>query len=243
MQEVTFINLSEKDSKDLHLDIFENAKCLKSDSLLLSDVNKSYSSASSLLILSSEEVIKAILVLLHSHGYRVYLLKDAKGFFKNHEIRHSLQMLIETGMSLFDTIDKWEDRKLKKQIPNTKKKWLNNTLQFLSDAAFVLSNVSSAMSKVEGIQKFNHLKNTGFYVDYKNEILIPQKIIFQEDYKSILETSNRLVIFYKQLRILFHPSITKHLSEEKIFEVKNGLHVFVNDALKDFSFKEINKIK
>ncbi len=174
MQEVTFINLSKENSKDLHINIFENAKRLKSDSLLISDVNKSYGSASSLLILSSEEVIKAILVLLHSHGYRVYLLKDAKGFFKNHEIRHSLQMLIETGMSLFDTIDKWENRKLNKQIPNTKRKWLNNTLQFLSDTAFALSNVSSAMNRIEGIKKFNGLKNAGFYVDYKNEILIPQ---------------------------------------------------------------------
>lgn len=243
MQEVTFINLSKKDSKDLNIDIFENAKRLKSDSSVLVDVNKSYSSASSLLILSSEEVIKAILVLLHSHGYRVYLLKDAKWFFKNHEIRHSLQMLIETGMSLFDTIDKWENRKFKKQIHNTKKKWLNNTLQFLSDAAFVLSNVSTAINRIEGIKKFNDLKNAGFYVDYRNEILIPQKTVNKEDYNSILDTSNRLIIFYKQLRILFHPSITKHLSNDKIDEIKNGLHTFINEALKDFSFKEINKIK
>lgn len=243
MQEVTFINLSKEKSKNLHNNIYKNAKRLKSDSAVLVNVNKSYSSASSLLILSSEEVIKAILVLLHSHGYRVYLLKDAKGFFKNHEIRHSLQMLIETGMSLFDTIDKWENRKLKKQVLNTKKKWLNNTLQFLSDAAFVLSNVSNAMVRIEDIQRFNDLKNSGFYVDYKNEILIPQQIVSQEDYKSISETSNRLVMFYKQLRILFHPSITKHLTDEKIAEVKDGLHVFINDALKDFSFKEINKVK
>lgn len=243
MQEVTFINLSKKDSRDLNIGIFENAKRLKSDSSVLVDVNKSYSSASSLLILSSEEVIKAILVLLHSHGYRVYLLKDAKGFFKNHEIRHSLQMLIETGMSLFDTIDKWENREIKKQIPNTKKKWLNNTIQFLSDAAFVLSNVSSAINRIEGIKKFNDLKNAGFYVDYRNEILMPQKTVNKEDYNSILDTSNRLIIFYKQLRILFHPSITKHLSNDKIEEIKNGLHTFINDALKDFSFKEINKIK
>ena len=243
MQEVTFINLSKEKSKNLHHNIYKNAKRLKSDSSVLVDVNKSYSSASSLLILSSEEVIKAILVLLHSHGYRVYLLKDAKGFFKNHEIRHSLQMFIETGMSLFDTIDKWENRKLKKQIPNTKKKWLNNTLQFLSDTAFLLSNVSTAMTRIEGIQKFNDLKNAGFYVDYRNEILIPQKSVNKEDYNSILDTSNRLIIFYKQLRILFHPSIVKHLSKDKIEEIKNGLHTFINEALKDFSFKEINKIK
>lgn len=243
MQEITFINLSKEKSKCLHFHIFENAKQLKFDSAILAHANKSYSSASSLLILSSEEIIKAILVLLHANGYRVYLLKDAKGFFKNHEIRHSLQMLIETGMSLFETIDKWENRKIKKQIPNTKKKWLNNTLQFLSDAAFVLSNVSTAMNRIEGIKKLNDLKNAGFYVDYKNEILIPKKIVVKENYDSILETSNRLIIFYKQLRILFHPSITKHLSNDKIEEIKHGLHVFINDTLKDFSFKEINKIK
>ena len=61
MQEVTFINLSKEKSKNLHNNIFENAKRLKFDSSTLVSVNESYSSASSLLILSSEEVIKAIL--------------------------------------------------------------------------------------------------------------------------------------------------------------------------------------
>ncbi|WP_225037179.1 hypothetical protein [Winogradskyella sp. SM1960] len=128
-------------------------------------------------------------------------------------------------------------------MPNTKKEWLNNTLQFLSDAAFVLSNVSMSINRIEGIKKFNELKNAGFYVDYRNEILIPQRTVNKEDYISILDTSNRLTMFYKQLRILFHPSIIKHLSNDKIMEIKNGLHIFINEALKDFSFKEINKIK
>ncbi len=100
-----------------------------------------------------------------------------------------------------------------------------------------------SINRIEGIKKFNELKNAGFYVDYRNEILIPQRTVNKEDYISILDTSNRLTMFYKQLRILFHPSIIKHLSNDKIMEIKNGLHIFINEALKDFSFKEINKIK
>lgn len=76
-----FIDLNPNESKGLDIYLFNNAKKLKENAILIANKNKSYSSATSLLILSSEEIIKAILVLLHSKGYNVYQLKDAKKFF------------------------------------------------------------------------------------------------------------------------------------------------------------------
>ena len=82
----TFINLSVQQSKGIDYSIYKNARQLRKDALLIAETNKSFSSATSLLILSSEEVIKSILVLLHSQSYKTYLIKDSKRFFKDHRI-------------------------------------------------------------------------------------------------------------------------------------------------------------
>ena len=63
----TFINLSAIQSKGFDEAIFKNAKQLKKDAILIAANNKSYSSATSLLVLSSEEVIKAILVFCYAN--------------------------------------------------------------------------------------------------------------------------------------------------------------------------------
>jgi AbiV family abortive infection protein len=76
-----FLNLSPRHSKCLHEPIFKNALKLKKDAITLAERNASYSTANSLLILSSEEMIKALLVLLHSEGYHVYRIEVAEKFF------------------------------------------------------------------------------------------------------------------------------------------------------------------
>ncbi|GGG24781.1 hypothetical protein GCM10011344_26820 [Dokdonia pacifica] len=242
MQEISFINLSKEKSKGLHQHIYNNAVRLQKDSQTLAKINESYASASSLLILSSEEIIKSILVLLHSKGFRVYLLKDANRFFKDHVIRHNLQLFIETGMSLFQGLEKWDKRESERSLPVTSKNWLNKFLEFTSDALLVISEASQTISRINDILKFNDQKNAGFYVDYKNKILNPNEIISQKDYDSIVLIHARLKTFYKQLRIFFHPSITKHLSKKEINKIEEGLHLFINDGLKEVSIKNIHKI-
>ena len=73
-----FINLTAQKSKDIDCIIYKNARQLRKDALLIVEVNKSYSSATSLLILSSEEVIKAILVLLLTIPVKVNTLFRSK---------------------------------------------------------------------------------------------------------------------------------------------------------------------
>ncbi len=90
-----FLNQSPLKSKKLHEPIYKNAQKLRRDAILVANTNKSFSTATSLLVLSSEEIIKAILVLLHSEDFNVYKIKDAKKFFSDHKIRHELAQLLE----------------------------------------------------------------------------------------------------------------------------------------------------
>jgi AbiV family abortive infection protein len=228
-----FINLSASNSIGLDNTIYSNSRKLKRDAIIIAG-HQSYSTATSLLILSSEEVIKASLVLLHSQGYKVYQLQDASRFFMDHQIRHSLQMLIETGMSLFEIIDKWKSKNEK-----IKTKWFDTLLNFLKNMSVTLETASQALNRIEDIGKFNSLKNNGFYIDYNDTIQVPELTVKKSDYISVLTATERILKFYKQLRILFHPSIKKHFTNKEIQELKSDLHIFINDALKDVSLKEI----
>ena len=121
----TFINLSAQKSKGIDYSIYKNARQLRKDALLIAENNKSFASATSLLILSSEEVIKSILVLLNSQGYKTYLIKDAKKFFTDHRVRHQLAQLIELSIGVLESFDKKESNKLVTLL-KTKSDFFNN---------------------------------------------------------------------------------------------------------------------
>ena len=81
----SFKDLSPEKSKIFYPFILENALVLKKDAKLLVAVNQSYSTATSLLVLSLEETIKSIMVFLHSEGYKVYESKKLSNLFNYHK--------------------------------------------------------------------------------------------------------------------------------------------------------------
>ncbi|WP_156099846.1 hypothetical protein [Cellulophaga lytica] len=62
------MNLTSKESIDLDINIYKNALCLKKDAKLIAKTRKSYSAATSLLILSSEEAKQFFMVQEGSIG-------------------------------------------------------------------------------------------------------------------------------------------------------------------------------
>lgn len=236
-----FKNLTPKESIGLDLHLYKNAVQLKKDAILIADKRKSYSSATSLLILSSEEVIKSILILLHSKGYNIYKLKESTKFFFDHKIRHQIAQLIEMGLGIIETFMKYEEEKLKKPF-KTKYKWLNNVLNEVSNIAISSGLFFDSTHRIKKLQGFNDLKNKGFYVDYKDALILPQTEINEVSFKETLLVTERVFKFSKVLRILFHEKIDNHISESEISEIKQSLHDFIDNGLKDFSFKELSKL-
>lgn len=235
-----FINLSPKDSEGLDKIIYQNALQLKKDAFLLAENRKSYSSATSLLILSSEEVIKATLVLLHSKNCEVYKIEDAKKFFTNHKIRHQIAQLMEMGTAFINAFDIIEKRKNKQVLHNTKSKSLNAVINFLQVFKDTITPFLDSAENINKLEEFDKFKNQGLYVDYQDEIIIPQNTINKEIYIQTKELTNRITRFYKGIRIIYHPSLHKHLTEKEIKGYQNDLKLFINKALNDFSFKNLN---
>ncbi|MAG85981.1 MAG: hypothetical protein CMB97_00995 [Flavobacteriaceae bacterium] len=234
-----FIDLTSEESKGLDKPLFENALRLKEDSELLATTKNSFSIATSLLILSSEEMVKAILVLLHSEGYKVYKLEEASKFFKDHKIRHQIWQLIETGYELFEAKENWNSAKL--NFKSDKKNVTDSLLKNLYAVCMAYKPLSNLKKRVEDIQDFNDLKNKGLYVDFRDGLVIPSESVNEKEYNLVVPITERLFKFYKGIEKLFRATIeANHISIAESQKQKEDLKLLIDTALEDFSFKKLN---
>ena len=220
----TFLNLSPKQSKDLDKPIFANARQLYKDSKVLVSINASYCRATSLMVLSLEEMIKAVLVKMHSESLQVYKLKDAKQFFYKHKIRHQIAQLMEVGYAFYEAIEEWQ------------KKGKKGPLQKAGKLLQVLLIALGANERVKRLEKFNDYKNNGLYVGYEDRLLEPQKEIGESEFIEVKESWERCKHFYKLLCIIYHPNLENHPSRNRINELHGDLKLFVNEAMGEYSF-------
>ncbi|WP_289022635.1 AbiV family abortive infection protein [uncultured Salegentibacter sp.] len=230
----TFFNLSPKQTKGLDKSIYENSQKLYHDAKILADRNNSFSTATSLLILSLEETIKAIIIKLHSEGLKVYKIDGIKKFVSTHIIRHQLAQFIETGAGLLDVYNDWEESK--KRPPKFKKQWLNNIFNGLG----AMSKFSTSYKNIQKLQGFNDLKNQGLYSEYKDGLKLPKEIITEKDFNEVKVIVDRINKFYRMLQIIYKPVSKTSGSYERNEELKANLELFVNEALSEFSFKKFN---
>lgn len=236
-----FPNLTPEESKGIDKLIYKNALQLKKDALLIVETRKSYSSATSLLILSAEEVIKSILVLLHVEGYNVYKLKETHKFFFDHKIRHQIAQLIEMGSGIIKSMIKYDEQQPTKLL-KTKVNWLNNLVNGFFDIVKAAEPILNATDRINKLQKFNDLKNMGLYVDYRNTLLLPQTEITENIYKETLIITENIFSFNKGLRILFNPALNNRVDIAEINKGKELLKDLIDYGMKDFSFKELSKL-
>ncbi|PKV51891.1 AbiV family abortive infection protein [Aquimarina sp. MAR_2010_214] len=235
-----FIHLTPKESRGLDIPIYKNALQLKKDAILIANTRKSYSSATSLLILSSEEAIKSVLVRLHAEQYNIYKLKESSKFFRDHKIRHQMAQLIEMGSGLIESMMKYDEQK-PTEFLKTKVSWLDDLVNGAIDLVKAASPLLDATERIKELQEFNDLKNKGFYVDYRDGLILPQNEITETIYNRTLFITERVVRFSKLIRILSHEKLENHMPNEEINKNKELLKDFIDNAMQDFSFKDLNK--
>ncbi len=227
----SFINLSSKQAKDLDKFVHENALELYRNSEILVEQRSSFALASSLLILSLEETIKAIIIKLHSEGLKVYKIEGVQKFVKDHKIRHQVAQFIETGSGIFDIYESWIDSKKKPQ--KFKKQWLNN----ITNGVEAALKFKASYERIQKLQNFNALKNQGLYTEYCDGFINPKDIISENDFKDIKSIVDRTRNFYRVLQIIYKPTSENSGIFKRNEQLKADLALFVNEALSDFSFK------
>ncbi|VXA97914.1 conserved hypothetical protein [Flavobacterium sp. 9AF] len=235
-----FLNQSPEKSKKLHEPIYKNAQKLKKDALLIANQNKSYSTASSLLILSSEEIIKAMLVLLHSEGYSVYRIKDAKKFFSDHKIRHELAKMLEIINGFIESGLEYEKNE-KSKLQKFKNETFNEVFNLLIDLKNAAKPFIKTGVRIKLLEQFNENKNKGFYTDFRDSLLIPKDIINETIFLESKELVERIFKTYKVLKIMYHPKVNQHLKNENITKYKNDIRDVVNGLIQ--GVEEFKKLK
>jgi len=234
-----FLQISPQKSRGLDRIIFRNAHKLYRDAAILTRGGGSYSSANSLLILSSEEAIKAILVILHSEGYRTYGMENAKKFFTDHKMRHQLAKFIELTSGIFESFAQYAKQEPVTLIRTPSKGWndfLNGVLSILNAAGPVLQSTQ----RIKLLEEFNTDKNKGFYVDYFNGYpVVPDIEINKALHDATKDIVLRIFRVYKGCRILFHPSVSRRYDPAQVALLKEQLKELINNAMKDFSFTSL----
>ena len=229
------INISAEKSKKFNILIFYNAKRLRKDAILVAKENKSYSSATSLLILSSEEAIKALLVLLHSEGFHVYKIEGAKKFFSDHKIRHNISKFIEAISGFVEVFNKVEDREATKLFNKNQDFW-NGLRNGLARIIEVTKPIIATGLRINKLEEFNVNKNKGFYVDYKERLLIPTNEIGVKKYTETIEIIDRIFKTYKVISLLFNPQLKKHINDKELAILKEQLRNLVNSNIDIIKF-------
>ena len=235
----TFCDLTPVESEGINEVIFKNARQLRTDAMLIAATNKSYGSANSLLILSSEEVIKAILVLLHCEGYDVYKNRDARKFFFDHKIRHQLAQLIELISGFVESVQKFENREPANLIKTKSTGW-NHFLNGIFDIAKAIAPLAKATQRIKDLENFNNNKNNGLYVGFKNQLLVPQDKITETDYRKTKEIVERIFQVYKIVKILYHPCIDNRKNYEEIEDIKMKFKNNIDKGMEGFLFKDLS---
>lgn len=216
-----FINLSREKSKNLDSVVFKNSKNLHKDALILA-ANHSYSTASSLLILSLEECIKAQYILLYAEGIDVYKTQRANKIFTSHTERHDVAKSLEMVLGIFEIIDKLFSPVEK--FNNSSSTGLLNIARFINSFVVILQT----RDRIRSIGNFNKMKNNGFYVDYLEKVMIPDEIVRKEEFAVIQDIYVRVSKNYKLLKLFTNNHILEKYFKDDSGELKRKVISTIN---------------
>lgn len=135
------------------------------------------------LLISSEELIKALVILLDAKGFKFRTIKGMDIFFRNHEIRFFISSLIFIlslfGDDLFSMLDsmKKDPTKATTLLTNFK----NNDMVSMNKLKwYYLRKLVLIEAEMKWFSKAELFRQNGFYVDMKGNLLSPLSITAEE---------------------------------------------------------------
>ena len=218
----TFMTIDKKESLSVSNRTILNAQVL-SDTAKNASMNNNFGVATSLMILSTEEIIKAQVLFFLGIGIHIHKIKNANKIFSSHKEKHQFASLLQFTKIIEGFIDAGNYESDKK-IYQTGSKIMNNILEglqgfknLLQPITLISRSIEQMKENIEWLEKANDLKNLGFYVDYKDEIKLPQSIS-SEAYNKALLVNKECFNLYRIIKLTYE-KITD--SESKIILIKS----------------------
>jgi len=179
----SFMSLSKGECLIAYKNLLHNADEVYSDAITLAEKN-SYGRATSLLILSMEETMKAYVLYLDGNGFQFRLrVKGISNLFNNHILRYPLALILSI-MHIFIKDFKrivTKARENPHEILNHKidKKYMNQKL-----VEYLVRKLPVVITEIVWFSQAEIYRQKGFYVDYVDELETPLSVN-KEQYEDI----------------------------------------------------------
>ncbi len=186
-----FQNISQKECFMVHYKILESAEQAWNSANTLAD-SGNYGGATSYAIISLEEQIKGMVLLIDSHGFRFRQVKGMDALFENHTVRYIISYYIFVmavfGEDLLRFI--YRIRDYPDQMKELAQQYKTDKNFIEKKAGWYLSRKIIQLSQeLEWFSKIDLFRQDGFYSDYDDTLKTPI-IITRENF---IETMERLI--------------------------------------------------
>lgn len=174
----TFITMSKKDCLTYYKDVLQTSESNWKSGIILARENQ-FGNAMSMAIISSEELVKAIIILLDGKGFEFRRVQGMDALFANHQIRYVIQyaMLV---INIFTEEFKTYFLKFRED-PAKGMAFFNgikaNDINFVSQLEkYGLETLDRLTAEFEWFSKVDIYRQQGFYSDYEDQLQTPINI-------------------------------------------------------------------
>lgn len=223
MSSQNFMNISRKECLEVYKEILSNSERKWNSAEILAE-NKDYGTAFSTAIISIEEIVKSMLLLLDGKGFELRTVKGIDTIFKNHRIRYFIAYM----MLVFSVFGEDLTKLLIKYRNNPQLiVWLNERNKrnkgFVEKFAkrYFQNKLPLLINELDWFIKMDIFRQDGFYCDYDNHLKTPLNIN-ENNYQEAIKRITKV----REIGLLFIESY------EAINDIDNKLIIKFNSGLK-----------
>lgn len=184
----TFLSISKNECIVIYREVNDNANSKWHSANILAQ-NKDYGTAIALHIISIEESLKALLLLLDGVGFNFRAVKGIKKLFTNHELRHIMALLIFLIRAISQIFIKVVTRLLENDeiLKKLSEKYSDNNFDdlFKDNKYSILRTVVTMRKDLRFFSQIERIRQNGFYSDYNDKLLSPLTIN-EDEYQSAI---------------------------------------------------------
>lgn len=238
-----FMSLSNSECKLAYEFLMKNANALYNDAKLLAS-NGSYGPATSMLIHSTEETMKAFVLFLDSNGFDFRRrVKGIKNLFDNHKLRYGLAMFLSILYILSEDIktfflDIKSNPKNFHELIKNKEQIGTVLLEYIRKKIIVI------IQEVIWFSNAEFLRQKGFYVDYVDEIKTPLQIS-NVDFENVLIRIDGMRSFVSNFVLSFESSdvlLTHEIDKLKLRFIEEKWYENIGKLIEIYKDRETNPL-
>jgi AbiV family abortive infection protein len=196
--EANFMNIKQADCLRVSAEVLKHSDEKFEEAEMLAKAGR-YGTATSLLIISNEELLKSLILFLDGHGFRFRSVKGMKSIFQNHKLRYLLSMVLSMSSILMEDLLKYLMAAYNN--PSLIRKWQFGSDEFNNWAGrYLMRKTIQAREEILFFAKFDKTRQKGLYSDYSGGILETT----EHEYSAFYNKVSRIRSLFKDVAKMFY---------------------------------------